>query len=311
MEMKTPNKKLGNVKYVESYDFRQPKLFSKEIMRTLQSIHDVFSRNLARIFSTSLRYKVDISQHEIKQLSSPEFVQNIESPSTIYLLNVGELGGEIIVVLPPEFCIHLIERQSGGQGRNLSQRRTLTVIEEKIINRIMKNVNQEIVNAWEPYMDFSIDKTTYESKPENLHLASVDPTIIVKFKVDLGGKEIEVGVSYSYSLLKKAMSDTLLKKGIKSKMEELSDEEMQAYQRTLEKAKVRVQPLLGTTSLTLNEIINLKEGDTIPLKQKSDNPLNVRINGTTKMTAYPGVIQGRRAIKVFELLEEINETELV
>jgi flagellar motor switch protein FliM len=311
MEMKAQKRAQGKVKYVESYDFRQPKLFSKEIMRTLRTIHDVFSRNLSRIFSSSLRYKVDISLSKIIQLSSPDFVQNIESPSTIYLLSVDELGGEIIVVLPPEFCIHLIERQSGGQGRSLQERRTLTVIEEKIIHRIIKNINNEIVSAWEPYMDFSIDSTTYESKPENLHLASVDPTIIVKFKVDLGEEELEVGVSYSYSLLKKAMSDTILKKGIKSKQEELSGEEMEAYRRTLQKAKVRIQPLLGTARLTLDEIINLKEGDTIPLKQKSDKPLEVRINGTTKLTAYPGVIQGRRAVKVFELLEEINETELV
>ncbi|MEX0722412.1 MAG: FliM/FliN family flagellar motor switch protein [Gracilimonas sp.] len=309
--MKAQKRAPENVKYVESYDFRQPKLFSKEIMRTLRTIHDVFSRNLTRIVSSSLRYKVDISLSKILQLSSPDFVQNIESPSTIYLLSVDELSGEIIIVLPPEFCIHLIERQSGGQNRALSKRRTLTVIEEKIVNRIVKSINKEIISAWEPYMDFTIDSTTYESKPENLHLASVDPTIIVKFNIDLGEEQIEVGVSYSYSLLKKAMNDTILRKGLKSKQEELSGEEMQAYQLTLKKAKVRIQPLLGTARLTLNEVINLKEGDTIPLKQKSDKPLDVRINGTTKLTAYPGVVQGRRAVKVFELLEEINETELV
>jgi len=311
MEMKAQKRAQANVKYVESYDFRQPKLFSKEIMRTLRAIHDVLSRNLSRIFSSTLRYKVDTSLNNIVQLSSPEFIQNIESPSTIYLLSVDKLGGEIIVVMPPEFCIHLIERQSGGQARTLHERRTLTVIEEKIINRIVKSINSEIVAAWEPYIDFSIDSTTYESKPENLHLTSVDPTIIVKFKVDLGEEEVEFGVSYSYSLLKKAMNDTILNKGIKSKQEELTGEEMQDYQRTLKRANVCIQPLLGTTRLSLNDVINLKEGDTIPLNQKSDKPLEVRINGTAKITAYPGVIQGRRAVKVFELLEEINETELV
>ncbi|SMO81513.1 flagellar motor switch protein FliM [Gracilimonas mengyeensis] len=311
MEAKLPRQKAGNVKYVESYDFRHPKLFSKEIMRTLRSIHDVLSRNLSRIFSTSLRYKVDIYLHKILQVSSQEFVQGIESPSTIYLLSVDDLNGEIIIVLPPEFCIHLIERQSGGQGKKLCERRTLTTIEEKIVSRVVRHINTEIVSAWEPYMDFRIDSTIYESKTENLHLTSVDPTIIVKFLVELGDEKIEIGVSYSYSLLKKAMSDTILKKGIKSKFEKLSEEELEAYKRTLSKAEVLIQPLLGTTQLTLDEIINLKEGDTIPLKQKSENPLEVRINGKTKMTAYPGVIQGRRAVKVFELIEEINEMELV
>ncbi|MAL16805.1 MAG: hypothetical protein CL670_08470 [Balneola sp.] len=311
MEAMLPKPNLGNVKYVESYDFKQPKLFSKEIMTSLHTIHDVFSRNLGRIFSSSLRYKVDVSLQKVDQLSSTEFIQGIKSPSTIYTLSVDSLGGEIIVVLPPEFCIHLITRQSGGTDREISERRVLTVIEEKIISRIMSTINNEITMAWEPYVDIKIDSSTYQSKPENLHLTSVDPNIVVKFLVDLGEEKLELMVSYSYSFLKKAMNDTIMRKGMNSSKERLSEEEMEAYQRTIRKAKVLIQSLLGTTSLTLDEIMNLKEGDTIPLKQKSDKPLDVRINGVTKMAAYPGVIQGRRAVKIFELLEEINEQELV
>lgn len=311
MEMRAPKKRLGSVKHVESYDFRQPKLFSKEIMRTLRTIHDVLSRNLNRIFSSTLRYKVEISLSKIVQFSSHDFVQNIENPSAIYLLKVNEMGGEIIIVMPAEFCIHLIERQSGGQGKSLSEKRKLTIIEEKIVNRVVRHINNEIISAWEPYMDFQIDSMIYESKTENLHLTSVDPTIIVKFKVDLGEQQLEIGVSYPYSLLKKAMSDTIMKKGMKSREERLQGEELESYKRTLEKATVRIQPLLGTTKLTLQEIINLKEGDALPLNQKSEDPLEIRVNGATKMKGYPGVKQGRRAIKVFEILEEINETELV
>ena len=308
MEAMLPKPNLGNVKYVESYDFKQPKLFSNEIMTSLHTIHDVF---LGRIFSSSLRYKVDVSLQKVDQLSSTEFIQGIKSPSTIYTLSVDSLGGEIIVVLPPEFCIHLITRQSGGTDREISERRVLTVIEEKIISRIMSTINNEITMAWEPYVDIKIDSSTYQSKPENLHLTSVDPNIVVKFLVDLGEEKLELMVSYSYSFLKKAMNDTIMRKGMNSSKERLSEEEMEAYQRTIRKAKVLIQSLLGTTSLTLDEIMNLKEGDTIPLKQKSDKPLDVRINGVTKMAAYPGVIQGRRAVKIFELLEEINEQELV
>jgi flagellar motor switch protein FliM len=112
-------------------------------------------------------------------------------------------------------------------------------------------------------------------------------------------------------MLKKALNDTIMRKGMNSSKERLSEEEMEAYMRTIRKANIRIQSLLGTTSLTLDEIISLKEGDTIPLRQKSDKPLEVRVNGVTKMTAFPGVIQGRRAVKIFELLEEINEQELV
>lgn len=311
MEARQPNQHLGNVKYVEAYDFKQPKLFSKEIMTSLHAIHDIFSRNLSRIFSSSLRYKVDVFLKRIDQRSVPEFIQGINSPSAIYMLSVDDLEGDIVIVIPPEFCIHLIERQSGGTGKALSESRTLTIIEEKIFSRIIGTVNNEIVTAWEPYKEFQINDTTYQSKPENLHLTSVDPTIIANFTVDLGEEELEIGISYSYSFLKKAMNDTIMKKGSGSRKEQLSEDEMDGYRRTLKKSNTLVQSLLGSTRLTLNEIMSLKKGDTIPLKQKAEQPLEIRVNGKKKMTAYPGVVQGRRAIKIFELLDKINEQELV
>ncbi|HKL18072.1 MAG TPA: FliM/FliN family flagellar motor switch protein [Halalkalibaculum sp.] len=311
MESKRPAPKSGKLKYVEAYDFKHPKLFSKEIMRTLRSLHDVLARNLSRVFSSALRHKVDVHLHKIDQLSTSEFIHEVESPSVIYLLSVKELGGDVIAVMPPGFCIHLIERQSGGHGDDISERRTLTTIEEKIVSRIMKNINREIIIAWEPYMDFNIDSTTYESKPENIHLVSVDPTIVAKFLVDLGPQKVEIQISYPYSLLKEAMNNSILKEGNQSRTEKLSETELESYKRTLLKANVRLQPLLGTVKLSVNDIINLKEGDSIPLNQRTDKPLEVRVNGTKKMLAYPGVMQGRRAVKIFELVEEINELELV
>src|SRR5690625_264296 len=91
----------------------------------------------------------------------------------------------------------------------------------------------------------------------------------------------------------------------------LSSQALDSYQRFRHKALVQVQPLLGTTRLTVEEILSLKEGDTIPLNQKPDEPLEVRVNGMKKMTAYPGKVRGRRAVKIFELVEEINEEEVL
>jgi flagellar motor switch protein FliM len=86
---------------------------------------------------------------------------------------------------------------------------------------------------------------------------------------------------------------------------------MESYERTLLGANVIIQPLLGTSRLSVQEIIDLKVGDSIALGQRIDQPLEIRVNGVQKMTAYPGLIHGRRAVKVFEIDEEINEKELI
>jgi len=309
--MESKRQQLGNVKYVESYDFKHPKLFSKEIMRNLQSLHDMLARNLSRVFSSALRQKVDVTLRKIDQLSTSEFINNIKSPSVIYLLSVEKVNADMIMELPPGFCIHLVERQSGGIGSDISERRTLTTIEEKIISRIVRNINREILVAWEPYMEFQIDDSTYESKPENIHLASVDPTIIIQLLIDLGDEQTKIQISYPYSLLKEAMNNSVLKKGKKTETEQLTEKQLESYKHTLSDACVRIKPLLGSTKLTIEEILDLEEGDVIPLNQRTDHPLEVKVNNVRKMSAYPGVLRGRRAVKIFEILEEINEQEII
>ncbi len=311
MDSKHPKPKTRRKKHVEAYDFKHPKLFSKEIMRTLRTLHEVFARNLSRVFSTGLRQKVDVRLLQIDQLATSEFVRHIKSPSALYVLTLEELGGDIVMVLPPGFCIQLVERQSGGRGSGIVEHRMLTTIEEKIMSRVMRHVSREIIDAWDPIMSFSMKTMTYESKPENVHMVSADPAIVAVFRVGLHDGEVEMKVSYPYSLLKDSLNDSVLSINNHSKQFRLSDEQMKAYEQTLTKVNVNLQPLLGTTRLTVNELINLEEGDAITLNQRTDDPLEVRVNGVKKMSAYPGTLGNRKAVKIFEILEEINEQELL
>ncbi len=311
MDSQSPKKRKGKVKYVVPYDFKRPKLFSKEIMRTISQIHDNVSRGIGRIFSNALNYKVDVSLSRIEQFSPSDFITDIPVPAVVYHLEGKSNSGDIFIYIPSEFCIHIIERESGGPGIDLSYKRTLTTIEEKIISRIQERLERELIEAWDPYVKFEVGNVVYENKPDNIHLGSVDPLLAAKIKVDLNEAVIEFGISYTYNFLKRALNDSIIKKDRGANLERLNHEEAIDYRRTLEKAPVKIQPLLGSTSLTLNEILNLKEGDTIPLHQKADEPLQIKVNGVTKMNGYPGVKQGRKAIKVFEIIEEINEQELV
>ena len=308
LSAKESTKKL---KFVQPYNFKQPKLFSKEIMRTLRSLHEVLSRNLARVYGSTLRKKVDVSVGEIQQITASSFLMGIESPSVIFLLNDENLADDIIIVMSTGFCIHMIEKQSGGRGNEISDKRALTTIEEKIVNRIMDSISKEIVIAWEPFEEFNITSKQYESKPENVHLTSVDPMLIVTMVIDLGDTKVDVKIAYSHALLKQAVNNSAIRQSSRARKEKMSESQKESYERTLLNANVIIQPLLGTSKLSVQEIIDLKVGDSIALGQRIDKPLEVRVNGVQKMTGYPGLVHGRRAVKVFEIEEEINEQELI
>lgn len=298
-------------KFVETYDFKHPKLFSKEIMRTLRSLHEALARSLGRTFNSTLRNKVDVQLTRINQVVMSEFISGIETPGALYVLGIEELGGDIILELPPGLCLYIVERQSGGRGSDLAERRTFTTIEEKIMTRVMKRVNNDVINAWEPYMNFTVKNMVYESKPENVHLINDDPAVVAEYEIEVGGQRAPIRLVYPYTLLKESLNEMILRVGSHPRKEELSPEALDAFKMTLKQIGVKICPLLGKTRLSVWDLLHLEEGDIIPLSQKVQKPLDVTINGVPKMTAYPGTVKTRRAVKIYDIHTEIKESELL
>lgn len=298
-------------KRVESYDFREPKLFSKEILSSLRSTHDLMARNLNRVFGSALRQRVDVDLETIDQLSTNALLEKLPSPSVIYLLTFQGLDGEIILSLPTEFCIFLIERQSGGRFSEFPNPRSLTLIEERIVDRVMEDVIREVRIAWEPSVKLELKKAVYEDKPENIDLITLDPSIVTRMSIELLGKRSEMVVSYQYSLLKEILSDFMINREKNDQKKRLNGEQLEAYKRTLKDVAVSVQALLGEARISMKEVLRLKEGDVVTLNQKLVDPLSVKVNGERKMEAYPGTVRGRKAVRILRMEDEIQEQDLL
>lgn len=298
-------------KRVEPYNFREPKLFSKEIISSLRSTHDMMARNLNRVFSSALRQRVDISLDKIDQISTDALLEQIESPSVIYLITFEGLDGEIILALPTDFCLFMIERQSGGRFSTFPPARALTLIEERIVDRVMQEVIKEIVVSWQPSVTLKIRKSVYENKPENIDLITLDPSIVTNMRVEILGQKARMIVSYQYSLLKEILSDFIINREKSDRKKRLSGEELQGYEKTLMEAPVTLQAVLGSTHLTMQELLQIEEGDVIALDQKMVEPFRIQVNGQTKMEAYPGTMRGRKAVRVLSIREDIDETDLL
>jgi len=310
--MSFPNMQRGRKrKYVETYDFKHPKLFSKEIMRTLRALHETLGRSLGRTFNSTLRNKVDVQLLRINQVVMSEFITGIQAPSALYVLAIEELGGDIILELPPGLWLYIVERQSGGRGNDLTLRRTFTTIEEKIMNRVMQRVNKDVITAWDPYIQFTVRNMVYESKPENVHLINDDPAVTAEYAVEVAGHQSIIRLVYPYTLLKESLNEMILRVGSHPRKEELSPEAKESFEKTLKQINVNIRPLLGKTRLSVWDLLHLEEDDIIPLDQKVENPLKVTVNGVDKMAAYPGTVKARRAVKIYEVFEEIKESELL
>lgn len=298
---------------IRNYDFKHPKLVSKEIMRILHNIHEQFSSDLVGIFNRTLAIRVGVDVIDIDQVVISEYLNTIEVPSTMYLFRVEELNDWALMELDPGFCMFTIERQSGSDEEKVGSRRVMTRIEEKILGRIIKKIFAELSKAWSHHIGFSINEFFYESKPENIHtLSLLDPALVAKMQIQIKDQIVPLNICYPYELLKDPLNHSFYQAVKKTEKESLTPEQKMSYEKYMEKVSAPLQVILGETKITMKELIGLKDGDAIKLDQTIDRPLSIRVNGKNVMKGYPGVTKGKKAIKIFSVFEtELDDEDIL
>lgn len=294
-------------KQVRPYDFKRPKLVSKEIMRALRNVHELLSRNLDRIFTDSLNRKVDVTLRDIDEVIFSEFLRELEVPTALFLFNIEELGDWALMELDPSFCLYCIERQSGSRAQAAKPPRALTRIEERVISRIVDKIFQELSHVWSPYLDITILNYVYESKPANMRtISSHVPGIVIRYEIRIDTLKVPFKICYPYALLKEQMNHTFHEPDNTPRPKQMDSRQKKAFEGYLKQVQLPLKVILGKSKISMKELIQIEEGDVIKLDQTIDEPLDVFINGTRKMVGYPGNRGGNRAVKIFDITESIN-----
>jgi flagellar motor switch protein FliM len=285
------------------YDFRHPKLVSKEQMRSLRTLHESFAKALSMNFSNNLRSVVEVELDAIDQVVFSEFVQSIAMPSALYTFRIEEWDGEAVIELDSRFCIFAFERQSGSNSQEMKYRRELTKIEENILKHTMNRVFKELKAAWGTYTEINIPSFSYTSDPDSIRLISaVEPAIVVFYHIEVGGAKATFNLCYPYSLLQEVLNTSVLRLQKSNSDFGADPEERKDYQRLLKKVPVPIASELGNTTISLTDLMKIKIGDVIALTQRTDQPLNVRVNNSTKFKAYPGKHRKFSAVKIYDFL---------
>jgi flagellar motor switch protein FliM len=288
---------------IKKYDFRQPTLVSHEIMRGLHRIHDFFARSTSRIFSNALNLRVEIAQEsEIRQIIFADFLANLKTPNAIYLFEIKELAQWGILQIDPSFCIFYVERQSGGQSLKLEAPRRLTQIEERVMRRIIEKLLKELIQIWSSYINLSIVRLVFEPKPSNVRTISHIQGARVSFKLKIEDQfEVPFNICYPYALLKAEMMNSFAEFNIESEKHPISSGEHQQFEDEMKRVNITAQAVLGEANMSVSRLLNLSEGDLITLDQHIGEPLRIKINEKLKMYGYPGVKNGKKAIKIFDI----------
>jgi flagellar motor switch protein FliM len=291
-------------KSLSLYDFRRPDRVSKDQMRTLQNLHEGFARQFSTTLTNFLRTFVEIELVSVDQLTYSEFVMSISNPSCIYVFKMEPLEGNAIIEINPSLVFFIIDRLFGGQGRPSEQNRELTLIEQNVINRIVERSLNDLKDVWEHIGVFSPKIEAYETNPQFVQIAPPGETVIlISLEVRMQNASGLMSICFPYMVLEHVINN-LSGESWMSSQSMATVETRTTLEHEMESVELSLATLIGKTSLSIRDLMQLQRGDVLCLDKAYDSDLVVQIEGKNKMAARSGLIGRKKAIKIMKVLEK-------
>lgn len=291
-------------KAVKNYDFARPSKFSKEHLRTLEIIFEHYGRLLSTHLPGYLRKNVQVEVVNSEAVIYSEFSNALSNPVMLGIVNFAPLNGNIIVEWASNIGFAMIDRMLGGEGAPLEKNREFSEIEMVIIERIFHVCVNLLIEPWQSVTEIYPKLEKIETNSQFAQIVSPSEMIaIISMNVKIGEVEGLMNICLPYICLEPIM-DRLNTKYWFSTMQDNNGEYGEAIESLINKAYVPISAVLGRSTISVNDFVNLQVGDIIRLDSKIDDELSIYTGKIKKFQGLPGSSSDKYAVRVTSIIRE-------
>lgn len=304
-ELDAEEMKESSDRVVKNYDFHRPSKFSKEHLRTLEIIFEHYSRLLATQLPVYLRKNVQVEVMNAEAQVFQEFTNALSNPVLLGIVDFSPLEGNIIVELADNIGYAIVDRMLGGNGSPLEKSRDFSEIELVIIERIFAVMTNLLLEPWANVVALNPRLTRIETNSQFAQIiAPNEMASIVTMNMKIGTVEGMINVCLPYEVLESVI-DKLNTKYWYSTMKVADN---MAYKDLIEvaisKARIPIRAILGRSTISVNDFVNIQKGDIIKLNSKVEEELDVYVGNIRKFKALPGSQSESYAVKISSIVRE-------
>lgn len=287
---------------VKSFDFGSQERIVRGRMPTLELVDERFARHMRVSLFNMLRHTAEVTWTGVKMCKFGEYTQTLFVPTSLNMVRFRPLKGTALITLEARLVFILVENFFGGEGRFRTkiEGREFTPTERRIIQKLLKMVFSDYKEAWAPVMDVEFEYLDSEVNPAMANI--VNPTevlVINQFHIDLDGGGGDMHICFPYSMIEPIRE--LLDSGVQNDKGDTDVRWNRALREEVMDVKVDLRAKLLDTDVTLEQVLNFKPGDVIPIEMPDD--LLVYVEDLPSFHAKLGHTEKKMAIKVSKVLE--------
>jgi flagellar motor switch protein FliM len=294
-----------DIQNIKVYDFRSPNKFSKDHIRTLEMIHDNYSRIISNYLTGQLRTNVKIRIESVEQIPYEEFVHSVANPTILTVFKMPPLNGTILFETNPQFVFQVIDILLGGSGGGNYKVREFTDIDKNIITQINKGMITNLKMAWEDILEVEPEIEGIETNPSlNQTLAPNEPVALITFSVEIEKSSTFINICIPYLSIEKVLDKLVVQYWFQANNEELLVESRQKMKNRLNIVNVPMSAVLGNTSITVDDFLKLTTGDVLTLNKKSNKAVELFIGEEPCYFAKPGVLGKNMGVQILDIIDK-------
>lgn len=296
-------------KKIKEYDFRSPKIFTREQIKLLYSIYENYARLLSSHITAVLQTYTLVEIVEVEEQQYYEFNNALPDSVLVGMIDLhidDSRGDEDLVILDMSkdigFCA--IDRLLGGSGVPLEEDREYTEIELGILENMLRKIAVYMKNVWADYLEMEPKLMKIETNSRILQGIGPDENVVIIV--------MNIVVNESQGKINICMPVTTLdglfkKKDEQSKKVKRADQITEAQRRKdilnqIKKTELEVKGILGTIDVLSQELVELEVGDIIKLDKPLDSLVDIVIADKIWFKGELGNFSKKRAIEIKESL---------
>ncbi|MFD2638282.1 flagellar motor switch protein FliM [Piscibacillus salipiscarius] len=288
-------------KKVKVYDFKRALRFSKDQVRGLSRIHENFARLLTTYLSAQLRTYVDVELASVEQIPYEEFIRSVPQKTILNIFSVSPLEGRIVFEMNPNIAYAVLDRMLGGKGSGVNKVENLTEIETLIMKRTFEQSMGQLEEAWASMIDIEVELEELEVNPQFVQLVSPNETVVViTLNTTVGDSTGMINICLPHIVLEPIISKLSMHYWMEENVKEIDTEQYNLLSQNIKKVEVDAKVLLGQSTISIEEFLNLSQDDVIVLDNKIQDPLTLTANDEPKFYVQPGKKNKQLAVQVIE-----------
>ncbi len=298
---------------VKDYDFYSPKKFTKEQLRTIDSLHEHIARMVSSYFSGILRVFCEAEVIQVEEQRYYEYNNALPDTALIGLIdlkpkNINLPESTLMLDMSNNLSFFLIDRLLGGSGSDSVLNRDFTDIELAIMDDVYMKITNFVVESWKDHMEIEGELASIETNPRLIQVyAPEDIVVICVLSVKLRDTEGTLSVCIPALGLENYLSEFTSKHSKVS--HKVTNERLEAMRHAVIKealsdTDLSLTAVFDETSIELHEALRLRPNDIIPLSRPLDGVVHIAIEERAWFTAQLGNSRNWKAIKILDIIED-------